>query len=42
VIPTGVGSADITALATDRTVHETLGGIALHRNGKDQQQKEEE
>jgi hypothetical protein len=29
VIPTGVGSADIGALATDRIVHEILGGIAL-------------
>ena len=42
VIPTGVGSADITALAADRIVREILCGIALHRNGKDQQQKEEE
>ena len=33
VIPTGVGSADITALAADRIVREILGGIALHRNG---------
>jgi hypothetical protein len=39
VIPTGVGSADTTALAADRIVREILGGIALHR--KDQQQKEE-
>ncbi|MBA2692760.1 MAG: agmatinase [Rubrobacter sp.] len=31
VIPTGVGSADITALAADRTVRETLGGLALQR-----------
>jgi agmatinase len=31
VIPTGVGSADITALAADRIVRETLGGIALRR-----------
>jgi arginase family enzyme len=31
VIPTGVGSADITALATDRIVREILGGIALRR-----------
>ena len=46
VIPTGVGSADITALAADRIVREILGGIALHRNTtsaneKSQQQKEE-
>jgi agmatinase len=41
VIPTGVGSADITALAADRIVREILGGIALHRNGTSQQQKEE-
>jgi agmatinase len=46
VIPTGVGSADITALAADRIVREILGGIALRRNGtpasgKSQQQKEE-
>jgi agmatinase len=32
VIPTGVGSADVTALAADRVVREILGGIALHRN----------
>jgi agmatinase len=31
VIPTGVGSADITALAADRIVREILGGIALRR-----------
>jgi agmatinase len=30
VIPTGVGSADVTALAADRVVREILGGIALH------------
>jgi agmatinase len=41
VIPTDVGSADITALAADRIVREILGGIALHRNGTSQQQKEE-
>jgi agmatinase len=28
VIPTGVGSSDITALVAARTVHETLTGIA--------------
>jgi arginase family enzyme len=32
VIPTGVGSADVTALAADRVVREILGGIALRRN----------
>ncbi len=31
VIPTGVGSADITALAADRIVREILTGIALRR-----------
>src|SRR5215204_1526839 len=31
VIPTGVGSADITALAADRIIREILGGIALHQ-----------
>ena len=31
VIPTGVGSADITALAADRIVREILTGIALGR-----------
>ena len=31
VIPTAVGSADITALAADRIVREVLTGIALHR-----------
>jgi agmatinase len=31
VIPTSVGSADITALAADRIVREILGGIALRR-----------
>ena len=31
VIPTGVGSADITALAADRIIREILGGIALRR-----------
>jgi agmatinase len=33
VIPTGVGSADITALAADRVVREILTGIALRRRG---------
>ena len=32
VIPTGVGSADVTALAADRVVREILSGIALRRN----------
>jgi len=31
VVPTGVGSADITALAADRIIRENLGGIALRR-----------
>jgi agmatinase len=31
VIPTGVGSADVTALAADRVVREILTGIALRR-----------
>ena len=31
VIPTRVGSADITALAADRIIREILGGIALRR-----------
>ena len=31
VIPTGVGSSDITALAADRVVREILGGIALRK-----------
>ena len=31
VIPTGVGSADITALAADRIIREIFGGIALRR-----------
>jgi agmatinase len=34
VIPTGVGSADITALAADRIIREILGGIALRRRGQ--------
>ncbi len=32
VIPTGVGSADMTALAADRIVREILGGVVLQRN----------
>lgn len=31
IIPTAVGSADITALAGDRIVREILTGIALRR-----------
>jgi agmatinase len=43
VIPTGVGSADITALAADRIVREILGGIALRRRRQtDGQAKKEE
>ena len=41
VIPTGVGSADITALAADRIVREILGGIALNRKQSKKDQKEE-
>jgi agmatinase len=33
VIPTGVGSADVTALVADRIVREMLNGIALRRRG---------
>ncbi|HZH24961.1 MAG TPA: agmatinase [Solirubrobacteraceae bacterium] len=33
VIPTGVGSADVTALVAERIVRETLTGIALRRRG---------
>jgi len=35
VIPTAVGSADITALAADRIVREILTGIALRRGSLD-------
>ena len=31
VIPTAVGSADVTALVADRIVREILNGIALRR-----------
>ena len=31
VIPTAVGSADVTALVAERIVREILTGIALHR-----------
>lgn len=37
VIPTGVGSADITALAADRIVREILCGVALHRRGNSEE-----
>jgi len=33
VIPTAVGSADVTALIADRIVREALTGIALRREG---------
>jgi len=33
VIPTAIGSADVTALVADRIVRETLTGIALRRRG---------
>jgi agmatinase len=36
VIPTAVGSADITALAADRIVREILTGIALRRRARPQ------
>jgi agmatinase len=36
VIPTAVGSADVTALAAERIVRELLTGIALRRQGRDQ------
>jgi agmatinase len=32
VIPTGVGSADISSLAAERIVREILGGIAMRRS----------
>lgn len=44
VIPTGVGSADISALAADRIVREILGGIALRQRkqtGEQTNDKEE-
>jgi hypothetical protein len=34
VIPTAVGSADMTALVADRIVREVLTGIALRRHGR--------
>ena len=34
VIPTAVGSADVTALVADRTVREVMTGIALRRRAK--------
>ena len=42
VIPTGVGSADITALAGDRIIREILGGIVLHRRKQTAGQADEE
>jgi agmatinase len=33
VIPTAVGSADVTALVADRIVREMLTGIAIRRDG---------
>jgi agmatinase len=42
VIPTGVGSADITALAADRIVREILGGIALRRRRQRMSQSNDE
>lgn len=39
VIPTGVGSADITSLAADRVVREILGGIALNRKQSKKEEK---
>ena len=33
VIPTAVGSADITALVADRIVREVITGVALRRTG---------
>ena len=33
VIPTGVGTADASALVAERVVRETLTGIALRRRG---------
>lgn len=41
VIPTGVGSADVTALAADRIVREILGGIALHRSKQERKDQKE-
>jgi agmatinase len=33
VLPTGIGSADVTALVAERVVREILTGIALRRLG---------
>ena len=33
VIPTAIGSADVTALVAERTVREVMTGIALRRAG---------
>jgi agmatinase len=34
VIPTAVGSADVTALVADRVVREALTGVALRRRAE--------
>jgi hypothetical protein len=34
VIPTGVGTADASALVAERVVREALTGIALRRQGR--------
>jgi agmatinase len=36
VLPTGVGSADVTALVAERTVREVMTGIALRRRSAGQ------
>jgi len=41
VIPTGVGSADITALAAERIIREILGGIALRQRRRSNGQTNE-
>ena len=41
VIPTGVGSADVTALAADRIVREILGGIALRKSKQERKDQKE-
>lgn len=41
VIPTSVGSADISALAAERIVREILGGIALRRREHTGEQKDD-
>ena len=37
VIPTAVGSADITSLVAERTVREALTGIAVRRTNADEE-----